>query len=155
LQGFFITARLDFISADFPSFDIGIIYADGHVEAGLDAQVYMDFNKNGDAAFGFTALAFAEALLMVGSRAVPPPCDEICLSASLELLIEMALEKHGGDWEFTGHGCGSMKFIATLCGLSEPFVGKVDITFSTEHDPIVSPELGVSCTNPKDGFDCN
>ncbi len=147
LNGFFMTGRIDLIEAPMTEVNFGFFGVSGGAEVGLDARFSMDFSRNGDASFDFAALAFAGVMVEAWVLIPPVPCPDptICLAANLELLLQASLTKSGGQWEISGHGCGSLSFSGSICGISDSFSGKVDIIFSSEHDPEIDAELGATC----------
>ncbi len=147
LNGFFITGRIDLIDAPMTEVNFGLFGFKGGAEVGLDARFSMDFSQNGNLAFDFAALAFAGVMVEAWVLVPPIPCPDptICLSAYLELLLEASLQKTGGQWEISGHGCGSLSFSGSICGVSGSIGGKVDIVFSSEHDPEIDAELNATC----------
>ena len=70
-----------------------------------------------------------------------------------QVLLAASLRKTGGEWEVSGHGCGSVELSGTICGATESFGGKVDILFSSEHDPEIDAELNASCADKNDQED--
>jgi hypothetical protein len=147
LNGFFITGRIDLIDAPMTEVNFGFFGVSGGAEVGFDARFSMDFSQNGDMSFDFAALAFAGVMVEAWVLIPPVPCLDptICLAANIELLLEASLQKSGGQWEMSGHGCGSIAFSGSICGISDSFSGKVDILFSSEHDPEIDAELGATC----------
>ncbi len=148
INGFFITGRVDLIDVSIDEINLVIFRVSGGASVGFDARVYMDFSKNGDAAFGFGALAYAGAMVQASLLLPPVPCPDpsICLAAEVQLLLEADIRRTGGSWVVSGHGCGSLHFSAAICGLSESIGGKADINFSSDHDPDIHVSLGESCT---------
>ncbi|MBP7239405.1 MAG: hypothetical protein KBA14_04220 [Saprospiraceae bacterium] len=148
LNGFFITGRVDLIDAPMTEVNLVFFSVAGGASVGFDARFYMDFaGANDESAFGFGALAFAGAMVQASILIPPVPCVDpsICLAAEVQLLLEAELHRSGGQWELSGHGCGSLSFSGSICGISESFGGKVDILFSSEHDPEIDAALGETC----------
>ena len=148
LNGFFITGRVDLIDAPMTEINLVFFSVSGGASVGFDARFYMDFGgANDESAFGFGALAFAGAMVQASILIPPVPCVDpsICLAAEVQLLLEAEVHRSGGQWELSGHGCGSVSFSGSICGISESFGGKVDILFSSEHDPEIDAVLGETC----------
>jgi hypothetical protein len=147
LNGFFITGHVELIDVEMPSVDLVFFGASGSAKVGFDAQVYMNFNQNGDASFGFGALAYAGAMVSAYVLLPPVPCPDptICLSADLRLGLRAEIRKVSGAWEVSGTGCGSMLFSAAICGVSEDIGGRADITFISGQSPDVSITLDAAC----------
>jgi hypothetical protein len=157
LNGFFITGRVDLIDVPVESVTIPPVYASGGASAGFDARLLMDFSRNGDAAFGFDALAFAGVMVTFGLLAPPPPpCLEleICLAAEAQLMISTLLSYTGGNWNFEGTGCGSLNFSSSICGVSFEIGGKAMITLSTQSGTNVDATLGETCSGGSSEFVC-
>jgi hypothetical protein len=153
-----MTGRVDLIDAPMTEINLVFFSVSGGASVGFDARVYMDFSQNGDFAFGFGALAWAGAMVQASILIPPVPCLDptICLSAEVQLELAADLKRVSGQWEVSGHGCGSLSFTGSICGISESFTGKVDIVFSSEYDPEIDAVLGESCSGGNSGeYSCD